>query len=211
MKMYKKSDLTIVNGLLVAPSGDIVVPDAKVIKQANELDTLVQKAVYLARQPKATPAPSLDGFERNSINSVDDAKFDASTPLLDKKAQESMSIMDELDDLRVVKVANEMIDNFADLIRFVENEHVIDCGNDPTQFDTPVIGSVLDLKREDITNAIAFVCGLENSDDDDEFDDSDVNVIPVPLSKEQMEELVGLLDRIVGDEDKDDSEGSEEE
>lgn len=160
MKMYKKSDLHLVNGLLVTESGDIVMTDVCVIDQANELETLAQQADYLAMQPAATPMPSLDGFERKSIKD-NDVVFYASTPILDDKAAEAMGIMDELDDIANVERANEMVKKFGALIKFAKDDFVIDCTHDyVAQFDTPTLGSVLDLTVERIVEVIAFVCGM---------------------------------------------------
>lgn len=164
MKMYKKSDLTIVNGLFVALNGDIVMPDFRIVCQANELETLAQKAEYLAAQPAASPMPTLDGFERKSIKDST-VKFTTRTPFMDMKAAETMAIMDELDDCKVVEQANSLIDDFATLIEFAGDDFVIDCGGDMLAcFDTPTLGSVLDLKREDIVSVIATVCGMEQDE-----------------------------------------------
>lgn len=162
MKMYKKSELNLVNGLLVTEGGDIVVPAACVIEQANDLETLVQKVAYLEKQPDATPMPSLDGFERKSIKDTK-VKFTATTPCLDWKVAEAEAIMDELDDIAGVNRANEMLDDFAELIQFAKDDFVVDCGGGiglPC-FDTPTLGSVLELTVDDITHAVADVCGMD--------------------------------------------------
>lgn len=173
MKMYDKKSLSLINGMLVSESGDIVMPDAKVVKQANKLETMAQQNAYIASQPPATPMPSLDGFERVSINDVDAMKFSAATPMLDMQAFRSMAIMNELDDIRATNVANKLIDDFAELIRFVENNYVIDCGCGIEQFDTPTIGSVLDLTQQKVCEIIASLCGLEPDDDDDDESEDD--------------------------------------
>lgn len=159
MKMYKKSELTLNNGLLVSKDGDIVMPDIRVVDQANYLETSLQKTEYLAKQPEATSMPSLDGFKRMSIKDSK-VKFTATTPLMDMKQQEAMAIMDELDDMLLVERANDMLDDFKDLIDFVDNDFVIDCGNELYYFDTPMLGSVLELDKEGIVDVIAHVCGM---------------------------------------------------
>lgn len=169
MKMYNKSDLKLVNGLLVNSDGDIVAPDAKVVKQANELETILQKAVYLSSQPEPTPMPSLDGFTRMSIDDGKVSKFSADTPLLDMEAKKSMWMMDELDDMKTAKQANEMLDHFKELISFVSDEHVIDLGVDVNKFDTPTLGNILELGVDDVVSVVALACGLEKDDDDDDL------------------------------------------
>lgn len=159
MKMYKKSELNLNNGLLVSKDGDIVMPDICIVNQANYLETLLQETEYLAKQPEATPMPSLDGFKRTSIKDSK-VKFTATTPLMDMKQHEAMAIMDELDDMLLAERANNMLDDFKDLIDFVDNDFVVDCGSDLYYFDTPMLGSVLELDKEGIVDVIAHVCGM---------------------------------------------------
>lgn len=159
MKMYKKSDLTVNHGLLVSKDGDIILPDINVVDQANRLETLAQKTAYLAGQPEATPMPTLDGFERISIRD-NKVKFRAVTPLMDKKTDEAMAIMGELDDIATVEKANDMLADFVALLDFVEQDFVIDCGHELYVFDTPILGSILELTKDDIVNVIAEACGM---------------------------------------------------
>lgn len=160
MKMYKKSDLTLNHGLLVSKDGDIILPSISIVDQANRLETLAQQSAYLMTQPEATPMPSLDGFKRVSIKDNDGVKFTATTPLMDQKAEEAMAIMDELDDVATVNQANNMLHEFAALLEFAGNDFVVDCGNELYCFDTPMIGSVLDLTKDDIVNVVASICGM---------------------------------------------------
>ena len=181
MKMYKKSDLSIVNGMLVAESGDIVVPSIAIIEEANALETLLQKTKYLQAQPIAMPAPSLKGFQRKSIKDGSRVKFHAKTPMMDDKAEEAMALMDELDDVAKVEHANSMATEFQALVEFAQNDFVIDCGGDGTLyfFDTPTLGDPLKLTVDDVIDAIALVCemvpeGLKRIDkkEPEEEDDS---------------------------------------
>lgn len=162
MKMYKKSVLSLIDGMLVSPDGDIVSVDSAIVSQANKLETLLQQGKYLMAQPEATPAPSLDGFERKSAFDISEAKFNVSTPNLDAKAEETMALMDELDDMAIASKANEMIEEFRELISFAKADYVIDCGVPVClRFDTPTIGSVLELTPKDVSNVVALVNGME--------------------------------------------------
>lgn len=163
MKMYKKSELTLINGMLVSESGDIVFPGFDVVAQANELETRLQKAKYLAEQPSAVPAPSLDGFERVSEREVH-VEFVANTPMLDMKVNEAMDLMGELDDVEAVQTANQMVRKFAELLKFVDNDYVIDAGCGIDAFDTPMLGDPLKLTKADVAVAIATVCGMDKDD-----------------------------------------------
>lgn len=161
MKMYKKSVLSLIDGMLVSPDGDIVSVDSAIVSQANKLETLLQQGKYLMAQPEATPAPSLDGFERKSAFDISESKFDVSTPILDAKAEETMALMDELDDMATASKANEMIEEFRELISFAKADYVIDCGTPVClRFDTPTIGSILELTTKDVSDVVALVNGL---------------------------------------------------
>ena len=223
MKMYKKSDLVLVDGMLVTKDGDIVMPDKAVIFQANELETLSQKAKYLADQPEATPMPSLEGFKRASVSDkvIDDAKFEATTPLIDIEAARTLAIMDELDDIKTVDEANKMLAKFADLLAFVKADYMIDCGVQGIieLFDMPTLGSILELTQKDITAVVAMASGLQGDDDCADCDDTDCVLHPVHdaghidcagyvkvSNKEELEELFDKLGSIFDDNDEDDSE-----
>jgi len=221
MKMYKKSDLTIIDGMLVTKDGDIVSVNPVIVAQANELETLSQKACYLADQPSATPMPSLDGFERVSINDkvTKDAQFKAATPMLDIEAARTLAMMDELDDVDTVKKANELLAQFSDLLGFVTTDYVVSGDYAWTDgFDTPTLGSVLELKREDITKVVAMASGLESDKDCESCDDTDCEhnpnswdekLVAVPATKENLRKLEEFLDAITNDGDTKDD-GSEE-
>ena len=159
MKMYKKSDLQLINGMLVSGDEIIAVSD-RIVRQANGLETLVQKAEYLADQPSATPMPSLDGFERKSANEFGE-RFVATTPMTDLKVAEAMAIMDEADDVAITEAANELLNHFTELAKFIREDYVIDTNSSSIiAFDTPTLGSILDLTTDDLMHAIAKVCGM---------------------------------------------------
>lgn len=160
MKVYNKSDLTLNHGLLVSKDGDIILPDYRIVHQANKLETLLQRTAYLVGQPKATPMPSLDGFKRRSIDDNESRKFDVSTPVMDAQAEEAAKLMDELDDVATAGKANAMLDDYKQFLDFVDQDFVVDCGDQLYKFDTPVLGNVLELSETDVINAIAYICGM---------------------------------------------------
>lgn len=164
MKKFNKSDLTIIDGLLVCEKTDeIVVIDSVIVKQANALETMLQQAAYLSKQPEAAPEPSLDGFKRQSIYDENN-KFSVSTPLLDAKYKETLAFMDELDDVATVDEANELLQQFDKLMSFARRDFVFDRGGDPVPFDTPTLGNVLELTQLDIMRAIGSLCGMQQDE-----------------------------------------------
>lgn len=189
MKMYNKSDLSMNHGLLVSKDGDIVLPDFRIVQQANELETLIQKMKYLSAQPKAAPMPSLDGFKRRSIDDSESRKFEVSTPTMDAKADEAMKLMEELDDMAVADKANGMLDDFKSLLDFVTQDFVVDCGNQLYKFDTPMLGNVLMLTEAEVVNAIAYVCGMA----EEKHGHGKKHIDATELSDEEFDQLLGII------------------
>lgn len=169
MKMYKKSQLELVDGMLVANGEDVVAIDISIVSEANMLETMVQKAAYLKAQPEAQPMPSLDGFERKSIDDVEDLSFEVSTPALDFAMHESLKMMDELDAMNTASQANQTLKEISNLVSFVKGDNVVSVDNMPImKFDTPTLGSVLDLTVHDLVQYVGAVCGLEPCDEGDD-------------------------------------------
>lgn len=188
MKMYKKSDVTLNHGLLVSKDGDIILPDPRIVQQANNLETMVQKVAYLSFQPKATPAPSLDGFERESIDDSKSRKFEVSTPVMDAKADEAMKLMDEIDDVTTANAANAMLDDFKELLDFVTQDFVIDCGDQLYKFDTPTLGNVLELTEADVIDEVAYACGMTKKDEG-----TKKRIHAEELSDKEFDQLLGII------------------
>lgn len=189
MKMYKKSDLTLNHGLLVSKDGDIILPDYRIVQQANALEDMVQETAYLMAQPKATPMPSLDGFERRSIDDSESRKFTVDTPIMDAKSDEAMKLMDEIDDMATANKANSVIDRFKTLLDFVTQDFVVDCGNKLYKFDTPTLGDVLKLTEADVVNAIAYICGM--TEDDDHVETK--RIYASEMSDDEIDTLLGII------------------
>lgn len=187
MKMYKKSELTLNHGLLVSKDGDIVLPDYRIVRQANALEDMVQETAYLMAQPEATPMPSLDGYKRVSIDDSETRKFTVDTPTMDAKAEEAMKLMDEIDDTATADKANSMIERFKPLLDFVSQDFVVDCGDQLYKFDTPVLGDVLKLTETDVVNAIAYVCGMTEERDDDK---PTCGMVAIPATKENLDKVM---------------------
>lgn len=211
MKLYKKSDLNLdASGLLVSKDGDIILPDINIVNQANELDTLIQQHEYLSMQPEATPMPSLDGFHRMSIKDNSRGWFEVKTPTLDAERDKAMAIMDEIDGQIKADTANQMLDKFAALIEFVDGDAVIDCGNELYCFDTPMLGNVLELTKEDVLDVIATIADFDgihkvNDDDDkDENEDSQIpHVVVVPATEENLDKIEEFFGELLDSDDED--------
>ena len=205
MKLYKKSDLSVINGMLVNSDNEVVIPVGNVIEQANFLETLLQKTEYINAQPKATPMPSLDGFVRKSIK--DDLRgsmtFEVSTPVLDVEIAKTMAMMDEIDDIDSVHKANEVIKEFENLVAFTESEYVASqCDDTMVVCDTPTLGSILDLTKDDVVNAVAKICGLEPCGIDND---------KVSCICDDIDEMVNILDKMLKEEEENHSDSEDDE
>ena len=196
MKKFNKSDLTIIDGLLVSEeTNEVVVINPVIVEQANHLETMLQQATYLGKQPEAAPEPSLDGFKRKSIYDNNN-KFTAKTPLLDAKSEETLALMDELDDVATVAEANETLQKFDKLMSFAYRDFVFDRGGDPLPFDTPTLGNVLELTPLDIMKAVGVLCGMQ---------EEGMRVIdksnPCIISDEDLNKINEMFDDSVSDSD----------
>lgn len=164
-KMYKKSELTLVEGRLVSKDNEVINLSPSIIRQANDLETLVQKARYLKAQPEEQPAPSLDGFERKTEKGL--RKFEADTPIMDSKVNEAIEFMKELEGTKEVQLMNEMLERYDQLYEFVRSENVFaDCMFPvETMLDTPTLGNVLDWTPDTIVESIAYAFGYGVDDE----------------------------------------------
>lgn len=208
MKMYKKSDLAIVDNRVVTKDMEVVAVDDQVIWQANRLETMLQQAKYLAAQPEATPVPTLDGFVRKSTDDDVKGMFKAHTPTLDQRVAETMAMMDELDDAAVADKANDLLLEFKELLKFVKSEYVMDCGICRGTFDTPMLGSPLEMTEGTIVDAVATICGMERNEHDDDDDMPCCGGVAVPFTKENLEKIEQFFDELAKDNES--SEADEE-
>ena len=144
IKIIKKSKCHMQNGYVCKKNKIIGMPE-EVVLQANMLEEMAQQWGYLKRQPNYVPAPSLDGFVRESI---DDGALpyrdNPDTPTMDARVAESMAFMDEVDMVENKVQTNIMIDKFADLISWCDSDSFVS-GDCFKRIDTPYIGNILEL------------------------------------------------------------------
>lgn len=173
MKVYPKSDLHLKDGLLVTSEGDVVCIDPDIVDLANELETKLQKARFLAKQPEAQPMPSLEGFVRKSVNKIE--MFTTETPLADKQAEDALAFMNELDDVKLTNDMNQMLNGMFDLVMFVREDSVL--GMEAAsihRFDTPELGNPLTWNEDTLATAVAEIHGCKVTDYTKDGDESNV-------------------------------------
>lgn len=165
MKMINKSELEYKNGYIV--NGDeIIAVDPYIILQANALEEMVQKRRWLNDQPQACSGPNLSSFERESELDVL-PHWEAETPLMDKKIEDSLKLMEELDEMNMVNLVNKELKYFEELIEFTSKDYVIDMPSQcaPEKFDMPTLGNPLELTAQQVAEYIAEAYELDVSDE----------------------------------------------
>lgn len=158
MKMYEKNELHYVNGLLVSDDGSVVAIDNAIVDMANELETRIQQADYLRAQPQAVATPTLVGFERKSEKDI--TPFICETPVMDARAEQSMKIMEEIDNITMTDRMNEQLKELSDLVVFAKEPTVFSAEQQvPHRFDVPTMGDPLSWTEDKICEFIARANG----------------------------------------------------
>jgi hypothetical protein len=153
MKMINKKDCEYKGGYIVC-DGKIVGVDNEIVDLLNKLDTDVQRAEF-EKNHIAKPAMPMPEFEPKSEHGCLVPFIQADTPEMDKMAEHSMKIMDELDAVAGAELANEYIAGVGPLLMFVNDEFIVS-GEQGTQhrFDLPVVGNPLELDKEKLADLI---------------------------------------------------------
>lgn len=164
VKYMKKSKLQMIDGMICNKKGEVLGINPKYAELFNQLETEIQEKLYLDKQPEAQPMPSLDGFERKhahgnvAIPTIEVAE----TPVIDKRIKEAMAFVDEIEAQHTADEANKKYEDYALLFQFVENESILVNTDliETYEIDTPFIGNVLTLDKEDLADLIGFVAGV---------------------------------------------------
>lgn len=163
MKIYQKADLKMKDGLIINDAGEIVAIDPEIVDLANNLETELQQARFLADQPEASPMPTLVGFKRKSMNEIE--LFECETPIQDKRAEDAMKLMEEIDQASLTTQMNLMLTNIKPLVLFAKDSDVIAMeATTLHRFDTPFMGNPLEWTEESISQVVAEIngCTIEN-------------------------------------------------
>lgn len=150
-KMYLKSDLKFVDGYLIDGDDNVVALPEKVSKQINDLETRIQKLIYLDDQPEAQPERSLDGFKRKTTRKAPIVKVD--TPTIDEKVAEGKKLLEEIRDLDKAEKINEILADFVDAFEWLRAERFVE-GSEVIRIDTPEIGDILEADPDELIEDI---------------------------------------------------------
>ena len=160
IKYMNKKNMQLIDGFLCNKKGHVLGINPKVAELANALDTMVQKKLYLDKQPDAQPMPSLDGFKRRHMHELVLPQIKpAETPVTDKRVAEAMAFVHEVEDQHTAGKVNEMVKEFAMLFDFANNDKIwVDTDVfEEYEFDTPELGNPLDYDAELLLEAIMFI------------------------------------------------------
>lgn len=150
-KMYLKSDLKFVDGYLINDDGDVIALPEKVAEQINDLETRIQKLIYLDDQPEAQPERSLDGFKRKTTRKVPIITVD--TPTLDEKVAEGKKLLAEIRDLGKAEKINEIFLDYTEAFEWLRSDRFVE-GSKIVRVDTPEIGDILDADVDELIDDI---------------------------------------------------------
>ena len=155
-KLIKKSKCKFEAGHIVKKNRIIGIP-ANVWFQLNKLEVALQQHYYLKAQPPACSGPSLDGFERQSaLKSVRPYRSAPETPLIDKRVEEAMQFMQEVDEVNNADRINDLIDEYGELIDWCTADKFIEgCAMRP--IDTLFLGDPLKLSALDVAASLCII------------------------------------------------------
>lgn len=153
MKLRNKSKLVWNNGYITTKKGKLVaLPDA-VQDELDQMEVDIEMNFHQQTQPKPVdPKP----FKRLGLK-LPLASIETDTPLLDKKVEESMALMDELDEVnaadRIKKLAEERYPNLA---RFAAEDEFIP-GTRIERLNLPILEKVANPLEMDPEKFLACV------------------------------------------------------
>lgn len=148
-KLIKKSKCTFENGYIIKKNKVVGIPRI-VHLQLDKLECMLQQMDYLITQPAGRPGPSLNGWQRKSALKSDRPYFDApDTPVTDRRVEEAMQFMKEVDAVQDTVDTNKLIDEFGELIDWCAADKFVE-GTDHSQLDLYVLGNPLELKPQTV-------------------------------------------------------------
>lgn len=157
MKMINKKDCEYKGGYIIN-NGEIVCIDNEVVDLLNKLEEDVQRAQFEATKKSFCVSLSNDEFVRKTERGNIIPYVEAKTPELDKMAEQTVKIMDEIDSIGNAAMVNEYFQGIKPLILFTNDEFIVSCEHDVQHaFDLPTIGNPLELTKEDLSE---WVLGL---------------------------------------------------
>lgn len=148
MKMIDKKDCEYKGGYIVN-DGKVVCVDNKIVSLFNKFEEDVQRAQFEATKEPVCATPNDEEFMRKTEHGNIYPCVKASTPELDKKAEQTMKLLEELDQMVAADQINDYLYEIQPLIEWVHDDFIVS-GEQATQhrFDLPTIGNPLELDKD---------------------------------------------------------------
>lgn len=144
MKLRNKTKLVWNNGYITTKKGKLVALPDNVQDELDMLEVKVEQNFHEQEQPKPVePKP----FKRLGLE-LPLAPIKIETPLLDQKVEESMALMEEIDEASTAEKLTEIVKrDYPNLARFVAEDEFIP-GTRIERLNLPMIENPLELTQK---------------------------------------------------------------
>lgn len=162
MKLYNKSELTFNNGYITDANGDIIViGNSDIIGGLNQLETEIQLGQFNIEHSVELPSEK-DTFHRKS-SFQSGIRIEVETPLLDKKAEETMNLLSELNKANQAEVVNKYVAMYDDLVEWVREPQFVGTTTSyrVDRIDTPTLGNPLELTIEKLQEVFPIAANAD--------------------------------------------------
>lgn len=154
MKLINKNKLHFENGYIMKKSKVVPIPRV-VAMQLKLLDLAMQQRDYLLKQPAYQPAPTLKDFKPASWFENTYTVTKPKTPVTDKRVEEAMAFIEEMDNVSYAEDAQKHMDEFKPLLDWIADEKMlIDDSGWIGRLDIPFVGNPLELDVEEVMEVI---------------------------------------------------------
>jgi hypothetical protein len=157
MKLYKKSELKVVEGYIIDENNEVVTIPSEIVEQYVELDKRVQEAVFILDQPRTQEAPTLEGFELHEPFAAKVEVGGSLGELLKYKEKEAMALVDALEAQDDTKELNDLIDIYKPLMFWCEKEYIPDANAEAYDFSYQVIMPLCEMKGKDVAQYVEIL------------------------------------------------------
>ncbi len=168
-KLVSKSDLSFKHGYIIDKDGTVMNLSFRVWEQLIDLELMVQRAGFAkvhGISDDDNEQVTMDDFVPVHRYKV---TFDTivKTPMLDKKMDEAMQLMEEIENSQKATQLTKAINSMPELLEFVSSEYVLvtsECA--PQRYDLAIIGNPLDLTADTFKEIVKFLGDIECDDDE---------------------------------------------
>ena len=104
----------------------------------------------------------MEGWEKVSEHDVDvENMFFAETPTLDKKIEESIALMDDIDAANKVNKLRAISVRYPKVIEFINSKEIIVHDDNEYRFDLAMLGNPLEFTVEKFRRVVSVIGGCD--------------------------------------------------